>query len=544
MMNLRQLANRWPVPWLSTFVLLGAGYLQAVSLAWPIDGKLQGVSQGWLQCLSMGVFAAYLDRSDSVKVAVVQGWTFSLTWLLGSLWWLFISMHVYGGMVSPLAGFATLLLAAGLAVFYAIACGVYRAFCHQGVSVIARSLAFAALWMLAEIVRGTLWTGLPWGAIGYAHIESLLKHWAPWIGVYGLCALSAGLVMATVARREIRERSNLKIWSILGVVMLCMGYMWLTAQSQSWSDLKQSDKPLRVTLLQGNIAQDAKFGEGVISALKGYRESLLTTTSDLVVTPETAIPLIPEQLPPGYLETLHQRFARGQQAALIGMPLVTRDAQGNPQFSNATIGFSPSPGQATTPIYEYSKHHLVPFGEFVPPMFKWFVRMMNIPLGDFASGAEVQPRFMWRGERIAPNICYEDLFGEELAQSFADPETAPTLMVNLSNIAWFGNTVAIDQHLHISQMRALELGRPMLRATNTGATAIISARGEVTHRLPSAVEGALTADVYGIHGPVTPYAQWVSKWGLWPLVGLAMIVLFAVAGMAHAARHGRRRFAT
>jgi apolipoprotein N-acyltransferase len=163
-------------------------------------------------------------------------------------------------------------------------------------------------------------------------------------------------------------------------------------------------------------------------------------------------------------------------------------------------------------------------------------------LGEFTRGDVAQPSLVFRGERIAPNICYEDLFGEELARNFVKPHTAPTLMVNLSNIAWFGDTVAIEQHLLISRMRALELGRPMLRATNTGATAIIDAQGRVTHRLPSAVQGALTAEVYGMHGPTTPYAQWVSVFGLWPLVLFALLILLVVGGMAHASRHGLRRF--
>jgi apolipoprotein N-acyltransferase len=165
-------------------------------------------------------------------------------------------------------------------------------------------------------------------------------------------------------------------------------------------------------------------------------------------------------------------------------------------------------------------------------MFRWFVQLMHIPLGDFSRGPVVQPPLLWRGERIAPNICFEDLFGEELAQNFANPATSPTLLLNLSNIAWFGDTVAIDQHLHISRMRTLELGRPMLRATNTGATAIINAQGVVTHRLPSGVKGALTAHVFGVDGPATPYARWVSAWGLWPLVVWAGLVLSAVAWRA------------
>jgi apolipoprotein N-acyltransferase len=168
--------------------------------------------------------------------------------------------------------------------------------------------------------------------------------------------------------------------------------------------------------------------------------------------------------------------------------------------------------------------------------------MMHIPMGEFTRGGPAQPSFSFKGESIAPNICYEDLFGEELARSFRDPDQAPTILVNLSNIAWFGDTVAIDQHLNISRMRALELGRPMLRATNTGATAIINAKGQVSHRLPSGIQGALTADVHGVHGRVTPYGRWVSVWGLWPIVGLALFALLLVAVIADASRHGPRRF--
>ena len=247
-------------------------------------------------------------------------------------------------------------------------------------------------------------------------------------------------------------------------------------------------------------------------------------------------------MPDRYWAQLENHFGKGSQAALIGLPLAIRSAQGQLHYSNSAVALMPQATPASTASYQYDKHHLVPFGEFVPPLFQWFVRMMNIPLGDFTRGDVAQPSFFFKGERIAPNICYEDLFGEELARSFADPDKAPTMMVNLSNIAWFGDTVAIDQHLHISRMRALELGRPMLRATNTGATAIINAQGQVTHRLPSAVQGALTAEVYGVHGAITPYAQWVSVLGLWPLSGLAVLTLLIVAAMAHASRHGQRRF--
>jgi apolipoprotein N-acyltransferase len=274
---------------------------------------------------------------------------------------------------------------------------------------------------------------------------------------------------------------------------------------------------LQVALLQGNIPQDEKFqpGTGVPTALRWYGEQLQENRAPLVIAPETALPLLLRQLPEGYWAALRQRYASGEQAALIGMPLGSfREG-----YTNSAVGLAP--GQ--TP-WRYDKHHLVPFGEFIPTGFKWFTAMMNIPLGDFSRGDVGQSSFEWRGQRLAPNICYEDLFGEELAARFRDPAQAPTIFVNLSNIAWFGNTVAIDQHLHISRMRALEFERPFVRATNTGSTAIVDHRGQTIAELPRHTRGVLAGEVEGRAG-LTLYARWASQAGLWPLWAAALAVL-------------------
>ena len=249
--------------------------------------------------------------------------------------------------------------------------------------------------------------------------------------------------------------------------------------------------PLGLALLQGNIPQDEKFqvGSGVPTALAWYARELSAASAALVVAPETALPLLPAQLPPGYLEAIARRYAKGDQAAMVGIPLGDMKAG----YTNSVLGFAP----AQDAPYRYDKHHLVPFGEFIPPLFRWFTEMMDIPLGDFARGPLSQPAFLWRGERIAPNICYEDLFGDEIAAQFRVPEQAPTVLLNLSNIGWFGTGLAIDQHLTISRMRTLEFERPMVRATNTGATAVIDYRGQVTHLLPRATRGVLLAQVQG-----------------------------------------------
>jgi apolipoprotein N-acyltransferase len=229
-------------------------------------------------------------------------------------------------------------------------------------------------------------------------------------------------------------------------------------------------------------------------------------------------------MPEDFWPALRARFATGHTYALFGVPL--GDDQSG--YTNSAVGFAP--GAAAE--YRYDKHHLVPFGEFIPTGFRWFTQMMNIPLGDFNRGALDPPSFVVAGERVAPNICYEDLFGEALAARFADPARAPTMFANLSNIGWFGDTIAVEQHLNISRMRALEFQRPMLRATNTGSTVIIDHRGDVTKGLKPFTRGVLEGTVQGRSG-LTPFAWWASRWSLWPPAILALVI---AAGFAWRAR--------
>ena len=524
-------------------VLLGiAGVLQAFALAWPFEGASYGQPIAALQLSSLAILAAVIDRSNSAVQAFWQAWVFASAWLLATFWWLFISMHIYGELHAALAAAAVSLLAVALALYYALAGAVYRRWCHQGLSVYLRALSFAALWMLAELLRGTLFTGFPWGAIGYAHVDSPLRHWFPWIGVYGVSALAAFACMLVTAKQSehVEKPSQTWMWAVRLALLAGLASMWWTANTQQTTAKQdQSSQALHVALVQGNVPQDLKFGAAVPQAIADYRKELLANTADFMALPETALPVLADNLPEHFWSELKQHFAHHQQLALIGIPMREAGPTTQGQLTNSAMALMPS---ATDANYRYDKHHLVPFGEFVPPMFRWFVDMMHIPLGSFGRGALGQPLLEFKGERIATNICYEDLFGEELAQNFSDPEHSPTLMINLSNIAWFGNTVAIDQHLHISRVRAMELGRPMLRATNTGATAIIDAQGVVTHRLASGVQGVLKGEVKGVHSELTPYTQWASKLGLFPLWFFGFAAVLAVAGLAHRARHGRRRF--
>jgi len=516
-------------PWM---LALLAGLAQAAAIAWPIAlGRMDSGQPSWaLQLISLAVLAHLLLKAPDARRAACLGWLFATAWLAGSFWWLFISMHTYGGLAAPLAALAVLVLAIGLGSYYAVACGVFwrLKWRWKRTKPLPTALLFAALWLLAELARGTWFTGLPWGAGGYAHVDGPLNVLARWIGVYGIGAVAAFFALLLVwpyQKPHPHDPVMPYLWRWAAVAILFLAWLGLDAQRNAALRINDALPSLSLTLLQGNIPQNEKFqhGSGIPQALDWYGEQLRVATADLVIAPETAIPLLPQQLDPDYLTRISERYTNGTQALLIGIPLGDADSG----YTNSVLGFTA--GQAA---YRYDKHHLVPFGEFIPPLFRWFTDLMNIPLGDFARGGLGQPPLHWQGQRIAPHICYEDLFGEELAASFRDIANAPTLLVNISNIGWFGNSLAIDQHLNISRMRALEFERPLVRATNTGATAVIDAQGRVTHRLAAHVRGVLHAELQGRSGPVTPYARWVAHWGLMPLWLLAL----SIVGQSTAAR--------
>lgn len=415
--------------------------------------------------------------------------------------WLYVSLHDFGAMPPAVAVFVLILLCAYLSL-YPTLCG-WLAFRLRSATPYCWAFAAAAAWMLTEWLRGTLFTGFPWIALGYSQApDSPLVGYAPLFGVYGIslilafCAALLSLWLAKTIRA--------------GQALLLLGGIWLGGfglQQIDW--VEPLGEPVSVSLLQGNIEQDLKWREDhVEKTMLTYAELILESENRLIVTPEISIPLFNDAVPPDYLDYLaeHAREVGGD--VLIG--LAEHATNGEDTYYNSMFSLGTSPEQV------YRKHHLVPFGEFIPlkPVFGWIINLLQIPLSDFSRGSTEQKPMQLAGQQVAVNICYEDVFGEEIILQL--PQA--TLLVNVSNDAWFGRSIGPHQHLQISQMRALEAGRYMLRSTNTGVTAIIDERGKILDQL----DVFITA---GLHG----HAQGFSGATLYVLTGNYLVL--ATAGL-------------
>ena len=316
-------------------------------------------------------------------------------------------MHVYGLMPAPLAAAATLAFCAFLALYPALALGVSQRLAPA--AWIRLPLLLPAAWTLSEWLRGTLFTGFPWLAAGYAHTDSVLAGFAPVAGVYGVtlaAALLAGALALIALPLRVRGRRGYA-WIAGAFVLLIGGGAAL--KSQAWT--QPAGTPISVRLVQANIPQDTKFGpEGLQRAFDAHWALMQGPRVDLVALPESVFPVPLQFVPPQYLEAFENHARSGNSALVFGVFL----EQPAGAYYNSAVGIAP--GDA--PPARYSKRHLVPFGEFIPPGFRWFVDLMQMPIGDQQRGAAVQPPMELAGQRVAVNICYEDLFGEVIIDAW------------------------------------------------------------------------------------------------------------------------------
>ncbi|TMH82290.1 MAG: apolipoprotein N-acyltransferase, partial [Betaproteobacteria bacterium] len=368
-------------------------------------------------------------------------------------------------------------------------------------------LIIPSAWTLFEWLRGWILTGFPWLSAGYAATGWPPQGYAPVLGVYGLSFVTlslAGILWALITRKKIL--AFVALFAVLGAGQALRTVDWTAPLGD----------PVHAALLQGNIEQEMKFRpERYARIVETYAGLAEQTSARLIILPETAVPRFYDRVEPEVLARFDAAAKRNGGDLLLGVAY--REAQDRDYNSVVTLG--------TAPRQAYHKVHLVPFGEFVPPGFGWVLHVLQIPLSDFSRGSPEQAPLAVAGQRVAVNICYEDAFGDEIARRL--PEA--TLLVNVSNVAWFGDSLAPSQHLQIARLRAIETRRMHLTATNTGVTAAIDRDGRVLAQLPQFAAGRLEISAQGYAG-ATPYVRlrdWPTLIGA--LLALASASLIAVA---------------
>jgi len=527
--------------------LLAVGALHALSFA---PDPLPQWALSPLQLCTMAWLVTCVWRAPTGLYAARRAWFFALGHFVVGLYWLTTSMHVYGYMPMPLAILALIALSAYLALFASLAAWlVHRIQAVSPSSLTATLLAcfaWASAWTLSEWLRATLFTGFPWLNIGYAHVDSWFAGWSSVLGLYGVTfvtAFSAAAIAALVGTRprtqvqthsDTATRATTALHGVAGVLALAFAFIGLALGHIQWSS--SAGSPLVVRLIQGNVDQGVKFTPDHLYKIIQEHLRLAATPvpagspqPQVVLLPETVMAVFQHQIAPAAWQAWIDIAKAQRSTLLIGSALYNIKTGA---YTNSVIGIN---GTTTvqqlsnaTMAQRYDKSHLVPFGEFVPFGFRWFVDLMSIPLGDFTRGTSKQKPFVIDGQRLAPNICYEDIFGEELLPAVrgtpgtADTQDGATILANFSNLAWFGDSWALRQHWQMSRVRAIETSRPMLRATNTGATGAIDHRGRDIAQLPPNRVGVLDTTIQGQQG-LTPYVRLGN--GL--ILGISVLILFA-----------------
>jgi len=430
----------------------------------------------------------WLWQTMSARHAFLAGYLFGVGYFGLGVSWVAVSMYRFGAMGVSLSLLSTVLFVLVLAAFPAITGWLYRRYFSALSSPLRLLLVLPALWGLLEWTRGWILTGFPWLALGYSQTDSPLAGVAPVLGVYGigwLITLSAGLL---VLAWQMPARRWLPLLPLLGIWLLGAGLSQV-----EWS--APAGKALRASLIQGNVPQNLKW-------LPGQRQPTIDlytrlsrqhwADSDIVIWPETALPVYYHQAE-RFLQGLAAEAAEQGSNLMLGLPVRPESAPDTYYNSVVAVGDPPQ---------IYSKHHLVPFGEYIP--LKWLLGglldILRVPMANFSRGAATQPPLNVAGQKIAVSICYEDAFGEEVIRAL--PEA--TVLVNVSNDAWFGDSLAPHQHLQMARMRSLETARPMFRATNNGISALIDHRGRITAQSPQFEVFVLSGSLQPRSG-ATPY---------------------------------------
>lgn len=496
--------------WPGNLLAMAAGAITTFALA-PFDiWPLALVS---LVVLYLGL------RESSPRQGLWRGWSYGFGLYGAGTSWIYVSIHTYGGAPPLLAGFLMLGFTAAVAFFFALPTWIWARWIRRNDAPLADALAFAAMWLAQEAFRGWFLTGFPWLYSGYSQLDGPLSGLAPMGGMWLISftlALSAALLCNLPRLRT--HTPSLAAGVILLVAPWVLG---LSLKNHEWTT--PAGAPLSVAAIQGNVAQSMKWDPAQLDAqLALYRDmTFRSKRADLIVWPETAIPILKESAE-GYLSMLG-RFAADRHSALItGVPIRQKGGHGENRYYNGITVVGEGDGT-------YLKQKLVPFGEYVPlqDLLRGVIAFFDLPMSDFARGPSEQALLQVKGYQVAPYICYEVVYPEFAAGLAAQSD----LLLTVSNDTWFGTSIGPLQHLQMAKMRALEAGRWMIRATNNGVSALINPFGKITETIPQFQQGTLYGEVVPMH-ELTPYLRWRS----WPLT----IVSILLVGWALVARRIKR----
>ncbi len=445
----------------------------------------------------------------SPQRAFWRGWLFGLGMFGWGASWVHVSMNEFGGVGIPLSMFLTVLFVLFMALYPALMAWASRrlfsAFKDQAGWQFL--LIIPMLWVLVEWIRSWLFTGFPWLIAGYSQIDMPFSGLAPLFGIFSISfaiMLCAGLIafVLTEGRRRLKlvASSFLLLWLMTGLLT-----------QVDWTE--PVDEALTVSMIQGNVSQDKKWlPEQRKPTMDMYaRLSRENWDSDLIVWPETAIPAFYHQVLP-YLQGIGQEARMNGSEIILGMPIYD---QRKKHYYNSMVSIGRDTGF-------YEKRHLVPFGEYLPlpGLFGGIIQYFNIPMSEFSPGDSSKlPLLKVAGHIAGISICFEDAFGDEISQALPDA----TLLINASNDAWFGTSIAPHQHLQIARMRSLETGRYMIRSTNTGVSAIIDPKGKIQSASPQFETHVLTDKVQPMTG-MTPYAIFTNV----PILFLLIMSFFGM----------------
>lgn len=459
----------------------------------PLAGILFAFSfapLGWSYFAIIALAILFLSwRNVSPAKGAFYGFLFGLGLFGFGVSWVFVSVHYYGGASILGSGLLTLFFAVFWALFPALTgylCIKFKV--AEANRWFFNVVIWAAIWMLVENFRGYwLLNGFPWFQVAYSQIDTPLAGFVPLLGVYGTGFI--GVLSALLLAEALLQKQNRVILLSAVVGLWVLGGMLSTVK---WTT-PQGDK-MTVALIQGNISQDQKWASGNrLKTLLKYKQ--LTEDNwdaKVIVWPETAIPAFLSQVDDFFLKPLEAEAQLHQSDLVVSLPI---EGEGEHEIYNGvlTLGHERK---------IYKKNHLLPFGEYLPlqPLSGWVLKLLGVHLGDFTAGGAQQELLTAGGYQFATSICYEDGFGGEVASNSRDA----AYLVNVTNDAWFGNSLEPHQHFEIARMRALETGRYLLRATNTGITAIVGPDGKVVKQAVLFEAAVLKGEIEIMHG-ITPY---------------------------------------